>query len=82
MDVVIATHELCRTLGKVAKQKRRDSIRVEMVCGMKVRDGDPPCPFFVRAAMVSIFLITMICNCKFSNIPIFDFLLGLKKMKF
>ena len=57
MDVVIATHELCRTLGKVAKQKRRDSIRVEMVCGMKVRDGDPPCPFFVRAAMVTTSLL-------------------------
>ena len=50
-DVVIATHDLCRTLGKVPKMKRRDTCRVYMVCGTQVRGGDCPCPFFIRATV-------------------------------
>ena len=56
-DVVVATHDLCRTLGKVAKQKRRNSKRIDMICGMAVRPGDGPCPFHVNAVTVSLTLV-------------------------
>ena len=56
-DVIVATHELCRTLGKVAKQKRRNPRRIEMICGMSVRVGDGLCPFYVNAVTVSLTLL-------------------------